>query len=129
MPALFHFFERYPKLILPTLLQWNRSSNPWKRRASIVSTIYYASKKRKAPAIKTVLSLVEPLICDRDPYVQKAVGWQLREAYKLWPREILLFLNRHALDLSAISFSYATERLSVRDKDALKQRRKEKRRT
>ncbi|MBI5794062.1 DNA alkylation repair protein [Candidatus Uhrbacteria bacterium] len=123
------FFERCPKLVLPTLRQWNRSINPWKRRASIVSTIYYASKRRTAPSRKTVLSLIEPLLSDKNPYVQKAVGWQLREAFKLWPREILAFLESYVLDLCAISFSYATERLSRHDKDALKQRRKQRKRT
>ena len=41
------FLERFSKLVEPTLRQWNRSKNPWKRRASVVSTIYYASKKER----------------------------------------------------------------------------------
>ncbi|HAU65995.1 MAG: alkylation repair enzyme protein [Candidatus Uhrbacteria bacterium GW2011_GWF2_39_13] len=116
-------YERYPNLVEPTLKQWNRSKNPWKRRASVVSTIYYASKNRKAPSIKTVLLLIEPLIQDKNPYVQKAVGWQLREAYKLWPEEILLFLKKHLLGLPAITFSYATEKLSKKEKEILKNQR------
>ena len=116
-------YERYPKLVEPTLRQWNRSSNPWKRRASIVSTIYYATPRRKAPTIKTVLSLIEPLLGDKNTYVQKAVGWQLREAYKLWPKESLVFLKKHTLDLSATSFSYATERLPKNQRNRFKERR------
>ena len=116
-------YERNPKRLLPTLRQWNRSSNPWKRRASIVSTIYYASPRRKAPTLKTVLSLVKPLILDKNAYVQKAVGWQLREAYKLWPKESLVFLKKHTLDLSATSFSYATERLPKNQRNQFKERR------
>lgn len=122
--ALFSIlFERYPKLVEPTLRQWNRSKNPWKRRVSVVSTIYYASKKRMAPPIKIALSLIEPLLRDSDPYVQKGVGWQLREAYKLWPREILKFLEVHVLELPSITFSYATEKLSPKDKQRLKHKR------
>lgn len=122
--ALFSIlYERYPKLVEPTLRQWNRSHNPWKRRASVVSTIYYASKKRTPPSRQTVLSLVKPLLRDTDPYVQKGVGWQLREAYKLWPREILKFLEFHVLELPAITFSYATEKLSPKDKQRLKKMR------
>ena len=82
-------YEIHPTLVEPTLRQWNRSRNPWKRRASVVSTIYYASKKRTPPSRKIVLSLIEPLLQDKDLYVQKGVGWQLREAYNLWPSEIL----------------------------------------
>ncbi len=114
------FLERFSKLVEPTLRQWNRSKNPWKRRASVVSTIYYASKKRTPPSRQMVLSLIEPLLEDHDPYVQKGVGWQLREAYKLWPRETLKFLESHILDLPAITFSYATEKLSLTDKQRLK---------
>lgn len=117
------YYERYPKLVLPTLKQWNRSKNPWKRRASIVSTIYYASPRRKAPPIKMVLQLIKPLILDKNAYVQKAVGWQLREVYKLWPHETLIFLKEHILELGAISFSYATEKLTKKEKDPLKRQR------
>lgn len=116
-------YERYPKLVEPTLQQWNRSKNPWKRRASVVSTIYYASKKRTPPSRQRVLSLIQPLLRDPDHYVQKGVGWQLREAYKLWPREILRFLESHVIELPAITFSYATEKLTKKDKQRLKLQR------
>jgi len=122
-------YERFPKTIEPTLFQWNRDKNPWKQRASIVSTIYYASKNRKPPSRTTVLELVTPLLESKDPYIQKAVGWQLREAYKLWPKQILTFLHQHATHLSAISFSYATEKLTKDIKVQLKERRKMYRQT
>lgn len=120
-------YERYPKLVEPTLRQWNRSKNPWKRRASVVSTIYYASKKRTPPSRQTVLSLVKPLLRDSDPYVQKGVGWQLREAYKLWPSETLKLLESRVLELPAITFSYATEKLPSKEKKTMKLHRKESR--
>ncbi len=116
-------YEKNPKLVEPTLRQWNRSTNPWKRRASVVSTIYYASPRRTPPSRKVILSLIEPLLQDRDTYVQKGVGWQLRETYKLWPREILTFLEAHVLELPAITFSYATEKLPPSDKRRLKSAR------
>lgn len=115
--------EREPNLILPQLKKWNRSKNPWKQRASIVSLIYYASPKRKAPPIATVFELVEPLVKNRDKYVAKAVGWTLREAYNLYPSETLLFLKTHVHDIASDSFSYATEKLSRKDKNTLKRLR------
>lgn len=115
--------EHDPKLVEPTLRQWNHSRNPWKRRASVVSTIYYASPRRTPPSLQIILSLVKPLLRDPDPYVQKGVGWQLREAYNLWPGEILKFLESHVLELPATTFSYATEKLTKKDKQRLKQKR------
>jgi 3-methyladenine DNA glycosylase AlkD len=120
-------YERFPKQIESTLFKWNRSSNPWKRRASIVSTIYYASKNRKAPSISTVLKLIEPLVKDEDAYVQKAVGWQLRECYNIEPKKTLAFINKHLTDLSALSFSYATEKLSKAQKTPMKAKRRQSR--
>lgn len=116
--------ERHPDLILPQLKKWNRSKHPWKQRASIVSLIYYASPKRKAPNVKTVLEMVEPLIPARDPYVQKGVGWTLRESYNLYPKETLAFLEQHIRELPAIVFSYATEKLDAQTKERLKKQRK-----
>ncbi|OGL63157.1 hypothetical protein A3C09_02715 [Candidatus Uhrbacteria bacterium RIFCSPHIGHO2_02_FULL_47_44] len=115
--------ERYPKLILPTLKKWNRSNNPWKQRISIVSLIYYASKNRKAPPVGLVLKMVEPLIPSKDPYVRKAVGWTLRESYKLYPKETFAFLKKHIQELAAVSFSYATERVTKEQKTELKRMR------
>ena len=99
----------------PTLKEWNQSSNAWERRASIVSMIYYASTKRIAPTFRTVISLIEPLIGDQDRYVQKAIGWQLRELHKLYPAQTLSLLY-NTPELSPTSFSYATERLTQKER-------------
>lgn len=115
--------ERHPHLILPQLKKWNRSKNPWKQRASIVSLIYYASPKRNAPPVTTVLQMVAPLLGVKDKYVQKGVGWTLREAYNLYPKEALTFLEQHIRDLSAIAFSYSTEKLNIHTKGRLKKLR------
>mgnify|MGYP001562735586 CR=1 FL=1 len=116
-------YEKFPVLVEPTFRIWNRSKNPWKQRASIVSLIYYASSKRKAPPVQIVLKLVEPLIKSRDKYVAKAVGWTLRESYNLYPTETLAFITTHVRDLAPDSFSYATEKLSKKEKLGLKRLR------
>jgi len=118
-------YGRFPEKIEPTLFKWNHDKNAWKQRASIVGTIYYASPNRKQPKRTTIFKLIKPLISHKDPYVQKGVGWQLREAYNLWPKETLAYLKKHIHDLSAISFSYATEKLSKDEKDKLKLARKQ----
>ena len=37
--------EEDPKAVLPQLKKWNGSKNPWLRRLSIVSLIYYSSQR------------------------------------------------------------------------------------
>jgi len=112
--------EHHPDWILPTLRAWNKSTNPWKQRASIVPLIFYASPKRKAPKADLVFNMVKPLLHAKDPYVQKGVGWTLRECYKLYPNETYQFLIEHVCDLSATSYSYATEKVTKKEKGVLK---------
>jgi len=114
-------FERHSDLIFPTFQKWNKSKNPWKQRTSVVSLIYYASPKRKAPPVKLVLEMVEPLINVKDKYIQKGIGWTLRECYNLYPKETLVFIHQHIKQLSTDAFSYATEKLDKKTKELLKE--------
>lgn len=114
------FLERFPNEIEPTLHAWNRSSNRWKKRASVVSLIYYATPKRTAPTWQLIEELATPLIPSRDKYIAKGVGWTLREAYKLYPKQVLPFLQQHVRELAPDAFSYSTEKLSAKEKQALK---------
>lgn len=118
-----HFFERHPSMVLPTLKKWSASKEPWLQRLSITSLIYYASKKRKAPPVDLVLSMVEPLINSRDHYVAKAVGWTLRESYKLYPKPTLAFIKKHIGSLAPDAFSYSTEWIDKETKLRLKSAR------
>ena len=117
-------YENHPALVEPTLFKWNKSKNLWKRRCSVVSTIYYASKKRTPPKRSVVFKLFKPLLSDKEPYIQKAVGWQLRESYNLWPKETLTLIESHLTTLPATTFSYATEKIPAKKKSQLKAIRK-----
>jgi len=108
------------KRIYPELVKWNRSTNPWYRRQSLVSLFYYASMRKKLLPVSEVFPLIERLIKDDDYYVQKGVGWSLREAGNVYPKETLRFLREHIGDLRSYAFSAATEKLSVQDKQKLK---------
>lgn len=113
-----------PKLVYPTLQTWNKSQNPWLRRLSIVSLIYYRSQRKKILPLSKILSMVKSLILDEDYYVQKGVGWTLREAGNAYPKETYQFLMKNIRDLSSYAFSAATEKLSSAQKEKLKKLRK-----
>mgnify|MGYP000884931031 CR=1 FL=1 len=120
--------EENPKLRFQTLAKWNQDRRPWYRRQSIVSLHYYARQREKPlPATKT-LPLIRRLIHDEHFYVQRGVGWALRESYNAEPTVTLKFLERHIGELSAIAFSAATEKLTAKKKAALKKLRGEQRR-
>lgn len=119
--------EESPEKVLPTLKKWNRSSNPWLRRLSIVSLIYYRSHRETVLPVKTILEMVESQIEYDHYYVQKGVGWTLREAGHEYPQEIFKFLKKNISRLSPPAFTAATEKLSLKQKEELKKIRKKTR--
>ncbi len=116
--------EADPDLVYPTLEAWNGGADPWKRRQSVVSLIYYAASRRRAPALARILPLVTALLGDEAYYVQKGVGWTLRECFNLYPDDTLDFLRQRAGEIDPRAFSAATEKLSPPQKVEIKKRRK-----
>lgn len=82
------------------------SRNPWMRRIAIEST-YKLIKKNK---LDFTFLLAEKLCYDEDKFVQKGVGWMLREAGKRQRIGVRDFIIRH-LDMKPVAFSYATEKM------------------
>lgn len=119
--------EARPKVVYATFKTWNRSLNPWLRRISIVSLFYYARQRKKVPSFDVVISLLKPQIDYDHYYVQKGVGWTLRECGKVYPKETLSFLNKNISQLSSTAFSTATEKISAGTKKNLLKSRKENR--
>ncbi len=83
------------------------SRNPWERRLAVESTF----KIIKQNKIELTLRLAEKLVYDSNEYVQKGVGWMLREAGKKDRLSVREFIMNH-LDMKPIAFSYATEKMT-----------------
>jgi 3-methyladenine DNA glycosylase AlkD len=103
---------------------WNESQNPWLRRQSLVSLFYYARARKVQPKLSVVLSLISKRIDDPDFYVQRGVGWTLREAFNVYPVATLKYLTKKCALLSPIAFATAIEKLSETQKKKLKEIRK-----
>ena len=115
-------------LVFPQLKQWNRSRHAWLRRMSIVSLLYYSNSRSKILPFKKMIPLVERLLSDEDIYVQKGVGWTLRELGNVYPKDTQQFIRKHILTLSPAAFTSATEKWSLAAKMPLKAARKNHRR-
>lgn len=103
--------EEQPDLMLPTLRKWNGSTNPWKRRQSVVGLIEYSRKRRRFRPFGELISFVQALLDDDEYYVQKGVGWTLREIFNAYPEKTKQFIEDNALAIHPLAWSAATEKL------------------
>ena len=91
---------------------WNRSTDQWLRRISLVSLIHYSGKNAVFMPLERVLPLVATCLDDERDHVQKAVGWVLREMGASYPVEVGAYLAEHVGAISTVAFRRAIERRS-----------------
>ena len=76
---------------------WITSENMWTRRAALVMTLPWARlthpKADDLALRERVLGWAETCVPDRNPYMQKAVAWWLRDLSKRDPARVLAFLD------------------------------------
>lgn len=110
--------------MLDIIKKWNASENLWERRQSLVSLFYYARTKQTHPEFDLVKRLIFPLITDSEYYVQKAVGWALRESYNVYPKQTYAFIEENIKHISPTAFTTCLEKMTLKEKETLKLKRK-----
>ena len=90
-----------------TLYQLSQSTNLWKQRISIVSTLTLV----RAHKIEETLTIANILLGHPHDLMQKAVGWLLREVGKIDMKALEQFLENELPRLSATTLRYAIERM------------------
>lgn len=98
----------------------NKSTKLWERRNSLVPLVYHLKNKNYTLNETDFIQLINPLINDEEYFVQKAVGWLLREFGLRFPNELLQFLYKNAPQISSVAFASATEKINIHDKEQLK---------
>lgn len=111
--------EENPDVVLPVLSDWNFDINPWKRRQSVVSLLYYARLRKKRLSFDRLIKPVTNLLADKEYYVQKGIGWTLREIYNCYPEPTLAFLKKNIKKISADAWQASTEKLTPDQKNQL----------
>ena len=96
-----------PDSVYPQLEAWNRSTNQWLRRVSLVSLIHYSGKNAVFMPVDRVLPLVTACLADEREYVQNAVGWVLREMSRAYPGQIANYLQEHGSAMSRVALRRA----------------------
>ena len=122
-----YLLEKDAAYVYPQFKNWNTSANPWERRQSLVGLLEYSKKRKKVLPVNKMLPLVKPLLNDENYFVQKGLGWTLREIGNVYPKDTWSFLVTHHKKINAVAFSTAIEKLAAAQKDELKLLRKKNR--
>lgn len=104
--------------------KWNSSKKMWERRQSIVSLYYYSRTKKQHIDFDYGIALIDNLLLDNEYFVQKAVGWALRESYNVYPKQTFNYIEQNIKLIPSAAYTACTEKLSLKEKDYLKQLRK-----
>ncbi len=108
------------------LVYWSKSANSWKRRQSVVSLFFYSRLRKKFLKTDKIFPLLNILIEDDNYFVQKGIGWCLREAYNVYPEKTFKFIEKNIKKISTIAFSSSTEKITKKKKNYLKKIRRKK---
>lgn len=114
------------KKYLPFFKKLNKSKNPWERRQSVVALYYYTRLRKKTLPAKVSLEFVKNLIDDKHIYVQKGVGWTLREIYQVDEKAQVDFVKRYVKKIAPASYYATVEKYPLKLKQEIKRLRMKK---
>ncbi|WP_323777134.1 DNA alkylation repair protein [Leisingera sp.] len=84
---------------LDTVEAWTRSDHMWSRRAALVATLPWAKMNNLKPADQQrrerILGWAASYVPDRNWFIQKAIGWWLRDLSKHDAERTRVFLVEH----------------------------------
>lgn len=100
---------------IATVAGWTTSDHMWTRRAALVITLPWAKlnflKPEDAAIREQVLGWAAAYTADRDWFIQKAVGWWLRDLSKHDPQRVRDWLGAHGARLKPFARREAGRRL------------------
>ena len=90
------------------VVRWTRKENPWVRRGALLATLASTRLDREWEFLERVAL---PLVEDPDYFVQKGLGWMLRECAHHNPREVITFIQKHKDRMRRSTVTNAVSRL------------------
>ena len=87
------YFTLYPEKINETTQKWMKSKNMWLQRTCLLFQLKYKSRLDT----KLLHSFISQLIHSKEFFIQKAIGWILREYSKTNPDFVINYVNNNDL--------------------------------
>jgi 3-methyladenine DNA glycosylase AlkD len=89
----------YPEPMRRKMLSWSKSSNLWKRRTAIICQLGLKAETD----LELLYACIEPSLGSREFFLQKAIGWALRQHAWTDGAEIKKYVRVNRTRLSALS--------------------------
>ncbi|SFR42427.1 3-methyladenine DNA glycosylase AlkD [Yoonia tamlensis] len=94
---------------------WTRSDHMWTRRAALVMSLPWTKQNNPKPAELAardrILGWAAGYSTDHDWFIQKSIGWWLRELSKHDPVRVRQFISHHGADMKPFAVKEATRKL------------------
>lgn len=87
-------FQRYPESREEWLPQWRQADNLWLRRTAIIFQLNYKEKTD----FPLLCEIVKENLGSKEFFINKAIGWALRQYARQDPAAVKRFSDKHALD-------------------------------
>jgi len=100
----------YPKPMSTKMRQWSHGKDMWKRRSAILCQLSF----REITDLALLYECVDPSLASSEFFLQKAIGWALRQYAWTDPREVQRYVKLHADQLSALSKREALKNIKAR---------------
>jgi 3-methyladenine DNA glycosylase AlkD len=104
-------FSRFPTECEPYLAKWRSHENIWLRRTTLLFQLAYKNETDKA----LLFSLIKENLDSREFFINKAIGWALREYSKAAPATVEQFVQE--TDLASLSSREALKWIKKKAKD------------
>lgn len=98
-------FKRHPHLIPVYTAKWLKSGNIWLQRSALL----FQLKAKNTTDLDLLYSIIENLSSSKEFFVQKAIGWILREYSKVNPEEVYRYVSK--TELKPLSTREALKRI------------------
>lgn len=91
--AVGYLFQKHPELITSYADRWIESGNIWLQRSAILFQLKYKSRTQEPLLFQYILQRAD----SNEFFIQKAIGWALREYSKTNPEAVRDFIQSHEL--------------------------------
>lgn len=92
-PLVGELARKYPELVEETINHWSIQDNFWLRRASILFQLKYKNETNEALLYGYMVKNAD----SKEFFIQKAIGWALREYSKTNPESVKAFIEGNQL--------------------------------